>query len=166
MAAPSQYMATLMAGTLTLTLWRRIPAKLQWAIKWLMLPKHLVGAVAVIRNERNELLLFKHSYQQDKPWGLPGGWVNAGESPAQAIVRELKEESGCSVEIIRLLVACESPRRNHLTVVFVCSQPRGQFVASTEVTDFRYLPLADVEGCLEQSQADIFSEIRSALERL
>ncbi len=155
-----------MQSTLLLTLWRRIPDPLQWAIKWLMLPKHLVGAVAVIHNERGELLLFKHSYRHAKPWGLPGGWVNAGESPAQAIVREVEEESGASVDVLRLLVACESPRRNHLTVVFLCSQPAGEFVPCAEVTDFRYVPLTEVKALLEASQADIFSDICSALEQL
>ncbi|MGI9286449.1 MAG: NUDIX hydrolase [Pseudomonadales bacterium] len=155
-----------MRNTLLLTLWSRTPVKLQWVIKWLMLPKHLLGVVAVIRNEHNELLLFKHSYHPHKPWGLPGGWVNAHERPSRAIVREIKEESGCHVDVIRLLLACESPRRNHLTVVFLCSQPSGEFVPSAEVTDFRYLPLAEIEAQLEQSQSDIFTEICSALNKL
>lgn len=155
-----------MENTLLLTLWRRIPDQLQWAIKWLMLPKHLVGAVAVIRNERGELLLFKHSYHRTKPWGLPGGWVKSGESPAQAVAREIEEESGARVDVVRVLVACESPCRNHLTVVFLCSQPQDQFAPCAEVTDFRYVPLAEVEALLAASQADIFPAIRSALERL
>lgn len=155
-----------MGNSILLTLWSRIPLKLQWVIKWLLLPKHLLGVVAVILNERNELLLFKHSYHLHKPWGLPGGWVSAGERPTCAIVREIKEESGCDVDVLRLLLACESPRRNHLTLVFLCSRPRGEFIPSVEVTNFRYVPLADVEPQLEQSQADIFVEIFNALNEL
>jgi 8-oxo-dGTP diphosphatase len=36
-------------------------------------------------------------------WELPGGKVEAGESPAAAVVREIREELGCEVEVTRML---------------------------------------------------------------
>lgn len=36
-------------------------------------------------------------------WGLPGGGIDLGENPAEAVVRELQEESGQSLEISHLL---------------------------------------------------------------
>lgn len=152
-----------MERSLLLTLWACMPHSIQWAIKWLILPKQLVGVVAVILNSDGDLMLFKHSYRKSKPWGLPGGWVNARERPSSAIVREVKEETGCNIEVKRLLLTCESPRRNHLTVVFLCTELSGEFIPSAEVTDCRYFPLAEVEEQLEQSQADIFDEIRTEL---
>ncbi len=146
-----------------LALWARLPHPLQWVIKWVILPKHLLGVVAVILDGRGKIMLFKHTYRKGKPWGLPGGWVNARERPSLAIVREVKEETGCNVEVKRLLLSCESPRRNHLTVVFLCTELRGEFIPSAEVTAFRYFPLAEVEDQLEQSQADIFGAIRTEL---
>ncbi len=36
-------------------------------------------------------------------WELPGGKIDVGESAAEAVVRELREELGCTVEVVRPL---------------------------------------------------------------
>lgn len=36
-------------------------------------------------------------------WEFPGGKVEPGEAPAAAIVREIREELGCAIEIVRML---------------------------------------------------------------
>jgi 8-oxo-dGTP pyrophosphatase MutT (NUDIX family) len=58
----------------------------------------LVGVTGVIFNEKNEILLFKHTYRQH-PWSLPGGYLKAGEHPAEALEREIKEESRLIVSV-------------------------------------------------------------------
>ena len=44
----------------------------------------------------NRLLMVKHRHQGLEWWCLPGGGVEEGETPAEAVVRELREE--CNVE--------------------------------------------------------------------
>ncbi len=55
---------------------------------------------------------------------LPGGFVEVGESVEQALLRELKEETGLSVRINRLLGVYSEPSRDPrfhvVSVVFVC----------------------------------------------
>lgn len=51
-----------------------------------------VGVRALIFNKDNSVLLVRHTYRPG--WHTPGGGVNAGESPADAIVREVREETG------------------------------------------------------------------------
>jgi 8-oxo-dGTP diphosphatase len=65
------------------------------------LPKKRMAATAVIRNEANELLLVKPSYRPE--WLLPGGMVEADESPYAACKRETLEEVGLDLSIGRLL---------------------------------------------------------------
>ncbi|MGY3802718.1 NUDIX domain-containing protein [Pigmentibacter ruber] len=48
------------------------------------------GVRAIILNKKNEVLLVKHTYTSG--WHFPGGGVDKGESPRQAIIREIKEE--------------------------------------------------------------------------
>jgi 8-oxo-dGTP diphosphatase len=54
-------------------------------------------------------------------WALPGGFVDRGESVAQAARREAKEETGLDVELTELLGVYSDPRRD----------PRGFFTFST-----------------------------------
>lgn len=51
-----------------------------------------LGTRAIILNSKNEILLVKHTYTPG--WHFPGGGVDKGESPRQAIIREVKEEAG------------------------------------------------------------------------
>ena len=62
----------------------------------------LVGVTGVIFNEKNEVLLFKHTYRKQS-WSLPGGYLKAGEHPAEALEREIKEESGLVVSADAML---------------------------------------------------------------
>jgi ADP-ribose pyrophosphatase YjhB (NUDIX family) len=50
--------------------------------------------------------------RQDGCWALPGGWVDVGESPAAAVERELREESGYSARAVKLLALHD--RERHL----------------------------------------------------
>lgn len=59
-----------------------------------------VAASAVILNDRGEVLLHRRS--DDGTWAVPGGRVERGESAPQAAIREVREETGLDVEIVRL----------------------------------------------------------------
>ena len=53
--------------------------------------------VAVLDGER--VLLVRHTYGDRARWDLPGGWVQAGEAPAEAARREVLEEVGLDLEL-------------------------------------------------------------------
>jgi 8-oxo-dGTP pyrophosphatase MutT (NUDIX family) len=57
------------------------------------LPKHIVGAGAIIRDAEGQVLLVKPAYRDDT-WEIPGGGLEPGEDPLQAVARELREELG------------------------------------------------------------------------
>jgi mutator protein MutT len=56
------------------------------------------GADALVQNERDEVLLVRRA--DDGRWAMPGGWVDPGETPEQAVVREVAEETGLQVSSI------------------------------------------------------------------
>lgn len=68
-----------------------------------MQPKKLVGAKVVIKSANGKILLVKPTYKPT--WQLPGGVVEAGESPLAAAVREACEETEitCSEADFRLV---------------------------------------------------------------
>jgi 8-oxo-dGTP pyrophosphatase MutT (NUDIX family) len=67
------------------------------------LPKHIAGAGAIIHDPAGRILLVKPSYRDDS-WEIPGGGLDAGEDPFQAVLREVKEELGRDHAPGRLLV--------------------------------------------------------------
>ncbi|MFA5994556.1 MAG: NUDIX domain-containing protein, partial [Parcubacteria group bacterium] len=59
-----------------------------------------IGVFGIIRDEKNRVLLVLR--QDYDLWNLPGGGLEKGESPWQGVVREVKEETGLDVEVVRL----------------------------------------------------------------
>jgi 8-oxo-dGTP pyrophosphatase MutT (NUDIX family) len=58
------------------------------------------SVAAVIRDEDDRILLVQHV---EGRWQLPGGAVDPGERPAEAMRRECREEAGIEVEPLRIL---------------------------------------------------------------
>jgi 8-oxo-dGTP diphosphatase len=68
-------------------------------------PKVAAGALFV--DEQDHVMLVRPTY---KPyWDVPGGYVEQGESPLQACIREVAEELGLRVEITTLLTVDWAP---------------------------------------------------------
>lgn len=65
------------------------------------LPVKRAIAQGVLRNERGEVLLCELAYKRE--WDLPGGVVDANESPADCVAREVQEELGITVRPLGLL---------------------------------------------------------------
>jgi len=59
----------------------------------------------------NAILLVRE--RDDGRWTLPGGWVDVWESPSEAVVREISEESGYHTRILRLLALYDKNKHAH-----------------------------------------------------
>jgi ADP-ribose pyrophosphatase YjhB (NUDIX family) len=89
-----------------------------------------VAAYAVIENERSEVLLTRRRESDD--WVLPGGSVEEGEAPWEALEREVREETGLEAEARRLVGVYLKRLERDLVFVFVAAATGGAIRESDE----------------------------------
>ena len=74
----------------------------------------------------------------DGLWSLPGGWADVGDSPAQAVEREIREESGYQARAVKLMAVDDRNRRNRQSafavykLFFLCDLIGGEARTSEE----------------------------------
>lgn len=101
---------------------------------------HESVAGIVFNPASSEVLLIQ---RRDVPvWVLPGGGIDPGETPESAVCRELFEESGLKVTIVRKIALYEPrnklARRTHF---FECKVLSGEPKISEESRDVRFFPV-------------------------
>ncbi|HOM67172.1 MAG: NUDIX hydrolase [Brevefilum fermentans] len=124
-------------------LWKVLPLPkfVRAAMVWIGNPKFLVSVDALIFNAENACLLFNHPYRQDYTWGLPGGYLKRGEHPQSAIQREVFEESGLEIQVIKLLDTTMSEKHRRITLIYLAEiVGEVKFTPSVEVSEFGFFP--------------------------
>ncbi|HHB91165.1 MAG TPA: NUDIX domain-containing protein [Anaerolineae bacterium] len=94
---------------------------------WRLMRPTTIGVRGIVVDETGKLLLVRHSYGARK-WFLPGGGHRGDESPDQALVREMREETGIQVEVTRLVGVYfynGQHKRDHI-YVFACRAIGGE----------------------------------------
>jgi 8-oxo-dGTP diphosphatase len=122
------------------------------------LPRKRMGAGVLLSDEAGRVLLVEPTYKAY--WEVPGGAVEADESPYAAVVRELKEELGLPVQPGRLLVTDWVPPRPERTEGLMMMFDGG--VLTPEQTAQIRLPADELRSwawCTEQEAGDRLSEL-------
>ena len=81
-------------------------------------------------------------------WGLPGGFVERDEDPLDAVLRELKEETGLIGSNPELLMVMgdpqRDPRKHIVSIVYSVSVAEGEPAAGDDAADARFWPLSAI----------------------
>ena len=103
-----------------------------------------LGVRAIVVNDKQEVMLVRHRYEPG--WQLPGGGVESGESPLEALRRELMEEVSLRItnvdRFLGVFFNSEVSRRDHVMVYLVSSfQECRRLEASHEIGEHGFFPL-------------------------
>lgn len=106
-----------------------------------------VGAVC-IDDAHRLLLILRGQPPAEGLWSLPGGRLEAGESATAAVVREVWEETGLSVQVEREVGTVRRDAPSGGTYVirdYLVSVLSGDLCAGDDARDTRWVPLRDLE---------------------
>ena len=119
----------------------------------------LPGVSGAVLNERGEVLL--HQRSDNGQWALVSGILEPGEQPAEALVREVEEETAVVVEVVGLTSVWVTPQVTHpngdraqyVNLCFLCRHVSGQArVADDESTAVGWFAPSDLpDGMAESS---------------
>ena len=118
-----------------------------------------LGCSAVLfSDDRKKVLLTRRT--DNGQWCLPGGMIDPGESVTEGCEREVFEETGLRVRVVRLTGVYSNPNRltiypdgNKAFVIvlnFEVEQVGGELGLSDETTDAQFFPIVEAE------QMDLF----------
>ena len=89
--------------------------------------------------------------KEDGLWTLPGGWVDVGESPGEAVEREVREESGYQVRATRLLALWDRDKHPHPPIpyhtyklYFQCELTGGSPARSLETDGVEFFSVSNL----------------------
>jgi len=105
----------------------------------------LISSLAVVLRD-GEMLLIKRAVKPHKGhWCPPGGVIDEGESPEEAAVREVKEETGLDVSVRAKLGEVLGPVTGRYLGVYHCAVEGGALEPSqAEVSDVRWFPYEEL----------------------
>ena len=72
-------------------------------------------------DERGRILLVRETADAGR-WTLPGGWADVNLSPAENVIKEMREESGFTVEAAKLAAVWDRTRQGHVPGLFSCAK--------------------------------------------
>ncbi|OYR56539.1 NUDIX hydrolase [Halorubrum halodurans] len=112
-----------------------------------------VSVRAVIENTRGEVLTVQRSSDHD--WELPGGRLGRGEPPREGLHREIREETGLTVEIAEIVKAnswINTAGDGRFAVHYYCETTDYSVTLSHEHVDNKWVLPRQVEQVLCEPQ--------------
>ena len=133
-------------------MWRALPPRVRrWSMRATQ-TRFTVTAGAVIFNDEGQVLLLKHSFRSGSGWGIPGGFLEAGEHPEEALRRELHEEIGLEVRQVEIFTARSFKRVQQVEILFRCRANGGVKPQTIEIEQAQWFSVHSLPAGLPNDQ--------------
>ena len=118
----------------------------------MVMPTHIVAVGGIVEDGKGNILLVK---TRNAGWVFPGGQVEVGENLTDALVREIKEESGIDVTVSKLIGVYSNTALHKwydgitdvptkVMLDFTCEMIGGELAISEETTDSKWIAKDEV----------------------
>jgi len=113
--------------------------------------RHSVSVTGVLVDDEGRALLTRR--RDNQRWEPPGGVLELAESIEDGLRREVREETGLSVDPVALTGVYKNMARGIIGLVFRCRILAGQLTVNDEVTEFQWATADEVAGIVSEAQA-------------
>ena len=133
-------------------LWRRLPRTVRhWTARFRK-PRFTVTAAAVVLDGQGRVLLLDHVFRAGNGWGIPGGFIEEGEPPEDALRRELREEAGLELESAQIAFARTLKNPDQIEIIFRCRPASRARAQSVEIKSAEWFALDSLPAGLIKDQ--------------
>lgn len=99
----------------------------------------------ILIKDRQVLMVKQYVKRGDIVWNFPGGGIEAGETPEEACIREVKEETGYTVQVVKKL----QERTNKFTFLTVVTGGElsldKEHPGNDDIIDLAWIDLEDLD---------------------
>ncbi|HXD34585.1 MAG TPA: NUDIX hydrolase [Pyrinomonadaceae bacterium] len=134
------------------SIFRRAPSSLRRFYSRFFNDQFSVTAGAVVIDANDRILLLKHVFRAGSGWGIPGGFIKAGEQPEEAVRRELMEEVGLELGTTEVAFIRTLRRMRQVEVLFLCTPNGIAEPRSVEIERAEWFPLTALPEALSKDQ--------------
>lgn len=133
----------------------------------------VVGVGAIILEGGKILLEKRKSTPGEGKWAVPGGLIELGETVEQAVIREVKEETGLDVaspllvDVVDYISLDEkgAVKYHFIILDYLVAVKGGELKAASDAAELRWVPISEVERYdLTESFRRFFKQNRQKLE--
>lgn len=124
-----------------------------------------VTAGALVFDEEDRILLLEHVFRPDSRWGIPGGFLNQGEQPEQALRRELREEVALEISDVQFLFARTLRKPRQVEIYFLCKPAGTPSPSSFEIMKAGWFTTENLPADLSEDQKKLIKRARAVREK-
>lgn len=119
------------------------------------------SAGAVVTDRQGRVLLLKHRFRPGSGWGIPGGFMEAGEQPEETLRRELREEVGLELQSAEIMLVRSFNDPLQLEIIF---RARSNGTAAPRSMEVKQLGWFSPDSLPQKLSTDQRELIKRALE--
>jgi len=131
------------------------------ACQWTHYENPLPSAAALVCNNTGEILLVKRGVEPGLgKWALPSGFIEIEETPEEACLRELKEETGLEGKILRLVGVYSQKSQVYKKVLIIGYEvsARGHLSPGSDSLKAEFFPLDEIPEIAFSSHREIIRD--------